>query len=260
MKHYLSVYKEFFKTSLAIATSYRLNFFLVVIMDLGFVLTTLAGVDFIFDHVQTIGPWGRDELLFFICFALTVDIFHMSFLSENFWMFSEDLKQGNLDFVLLKPVHAIFITFFKSIRASSFTNLILNWGILIYFGIQLGLTPLQWFFVPIFSIVSFALLAMVEITISCLMFWIIDGLGINFLRMQFQQLGRWPDFIYKKFFRLSFTFGVPMLLVNSAPVNILYGNDQAYYLSVYLIALTLSFIVMKRFWAFALEHYESASS
>ena len=85
MKNYLSVYKKFFETSLAEASSFRTSFFLIMVMDLTFYFVTLTSVSFIYDHVTTIGPWDKNQLLFFISFMLTMDHIHMVIVSENFW-------------------------------------------------------------------------------------------------------------------------------------------------------------------------------
>ena len=42
MKNYLQIYLEFFKTSLAEAGTYRINFFLLFILDIAFYLSSYA--------------------------------------------------------------------------------------------------------------------------------------------------------------------------------------------------------------------------
>lgn len=260
MRHYWEIYKEFFRTSFAQATSFRVNFVLLFLMDNISYLIAIGGVSFIFQHVSTLGSWNKDQLLFFISFMLVMDNLHMTLISENFWIFGDDLKQGKLDFVFLKPIHPIFIIFFASVRAGSFFSFPLAWGLLIYHGLALDLSFFQWSLVPVFIILGLTLQIVIEIIISTSMFWLIDGMGVNFLRMQFQQLARWPDFVFKKMFRRIFTFFIPILLIGSAPVNMLFGNDLLFYIPMYGLALSILFFVMLRLWKFAEKHYESASS
>jgi ABC-2 type transport system permease protein len=66
-------------------------------MDLFFYFSSFATVSFIFDHVETIGPWQRPQLMFFIAYMLTLDQLHMTLISESFWVFSRELKTGVLD-------------------------------------------------------------------------------------------------------------------------------------------------------------------
>ncbi len=259
-KHYLSVYKKFISTSVSEATSFRTSFILMIFMDIFFFLSAILTVDFIYDHVATIGSWKRPQLMFFISFMLTVDHLHMLLLSHNFWRFSDDLKSGNLDFTLLRPLSSIFIVFFRYFKPSSIPNSFISTGTLIYFGMQNGFGPTQWILLPFLVILAFILLALLEFIISCAMFWLVEGLGINFLRMQMQQLSRWPDFIYGYFTKKLLTFGVPVLLIGSGPVHFLLDINNWPYLLGMIIACIGCFYFLIFLWNRGLNHYDSASS
>lgn len=260
IKHYLSVYKRFIATSFAEAASFRLNFILLIVMDIVFYISALATVSFIYDHVSMIGPWNKSQLMFFVSFMLAVDHLHMVFLSESFWMLSTDIRTGNLDYILLKPVHSIFIVFFRYFRASSTLNVFITWATLIHFGIQANLSLLSWVALPFLVVMAFLLLAILEIIISTSMFWLTEGLGINFLRMQLQQLSRWPDYIYQRTVKKVFTIAFPILIIGSAPVRFLYDNKVYENLIILLVAIILSFFVLLKVWKVALDRYDSASS
>ena len=92
MKTYLKVYKKFFETSLAEASSFRTSFILIMFMDLIFYFTTLSSVSFIYDHVSTIGPWSKNQLMFFIAFMLTMDHLHMTSLVKTFGNYRQKLE------------------------------------------------------------------------------------------------------------------------------------------------------------------------
>lgn len=250
----------FTSTSFSLAMSFRLNFFLLIVMDLFFYFSSLATVSIIFDHVQTIGPWNKDQLMFFTSFMLCVDHLHMTLISESFWVFSRDLKTGNVDFILLRPIHSIFSIFFRHVRASSLCNIFIIWACLIYFGLKIDLPILSWICLPFLVILSFALLAILEIIISTSMFWMTEGMGINFLRMQMQNLSRWPDFIYSKLSRRVFKVFFPILLIGSAPVHFLLDHSSWIYLIYLIIAIVLSYLALITLWKIALRQYESASS
>jgi ABC-2 type transport system permease protein len=260
MKTYFEVYKKFFITSLAEASSFRTSFILIILMDIIFYLTTLSTVSFIYDHVSTIGPWNKDQLMFFIAFMLTMDHLHMTIVSENFWELSVKIRTGTLDFDLLRPLSSIFSVFFRYVRTSSLVNTPLVWGMLIYFGNKLNLTWAQWAVTPPLIILGFSLFVIIEFCLSVAMFWTIEGWGINFLRMQLQQLARWPHFIYSYFPRKILTLCLPILLVGSGPVNFIYDFSNTHLLMGALVALAVSALFLKYLWAFALTKYDSPSS
>ncbi len=259
LKRYGAIYREFVNNCFAAALTYRLHFILLIVMDLIFYFTILGSVEFLFQHLDKIGPWGRTEFMFFMSFMIAVEHLHMTFISENFWEFSYDIRTGRLDFILLKPVGALFIIFFRSMRPGTLLNGFFPWAYLIYFGSQLHLNALQWLALPLLVLLGLALLTSVEILISMSMFWIVESMGVNFFRMQLQQVARWPDFVYQYFAQKFFSYLVPVLLVGSAPVSFLITGDWTG-LSKMLGLLVICWGLIGFFWRKGLASYESASS
>lgn len=260
IRKYLSIYLSFLSQCFTEAMSYRVHFFLLMIMDLLFYLSVFGSVDFIFDHVKTIGPWGYQEFMFFISFIIAVDHLNMTFVSESFWNLSRDIRTGDLDFVLLKPVPTLFPIFFRFIRPGTLLNGIVPWSFLIYFGIKLNLSVTSWLLLPILTVSAFTLSTAIGILISMSMFWTIESFGINFLRMQLQQLSRWPDFIYQSMSRRFFSFVLPVLLIGSTPIKFLIDNRTWLDLLIMHAFIVLIFLVIHYLWKKGLASYESASS
>ena len=218
MKNYLSIYKEFFTTSLSEDLSFRSNFLLQCFMNINFFGVYFFTSIFIFDHVDQIGIWNREQFLFFLSFALLVDQLHYLVFSFNFWMFSDDVRLGSFDFTLLKPCPSLFITFFKRLATPGVFTVLIAFCLLVYFGLQAGLSLGMWLSLPLCLFLSLALLFGIEVLISIFNFFTIEGIGVNQARLQVQQLCRWPDFIYKNPTRLWL---IPLLAITSVPVRYL---------------------------------------
>ncbi|MAF79129.1 MAG: hypothetical protein CME60_13285, partial [Halobacteriovoraceae bacterium] len=104
------------------------------------------------------------------------------------------------------------------------------------------------------------LLVILEFILSTSMFWLTDGLGINFLRMQFQQLARWPNFIYQSLTRKVLSFVIPILLIGSGPVHFLIDHTH-YKLLLYMgVAVVVGLFILANLWKIGLRRYDSASS
>lgn len=260
IKHYLKVYEMFVSTSVSVATSFRTSFILMVFMDIFFNLSTLFTVSIIFDHVELVGTWNRERLMFFTSFMLVIDCFHMLFLSSGFWRFSDDLKSGNLDYTILRPVSSIFTVFFRYFKPSSVPDFFITVGLLIYYGMKINLQLIHWVLIPFLVIFSFILLALIEFIVSCAMFWVVEGLGVNFLRMQLQSISRMPDFIYNNFMKRLLTLCIPVLLVGSGPVMFLLDFNNWHYLVYMGISIVICFYILIFTWNRGLNHYDSASS
>ncbi|MGB0455062.1 MAG: ABC transporter permease [Bacteriovoracaceae bacterium] len=257
---YLEIYKQFVTTSTAQELSFRVNFCLIVLIDLVFMLTTFFTVDFLFDHVTQIGPWDRNQLLFYVAFMLTLDNIHTGMVTANFWMLSFNIKYGQMDYIFLKPVSTIFNSFFRYFRPSSVIGLFPSTGILIYYGIQCELTTLSWALIPLMLFLSLSLFVLIEFILASAMFWITEGNGVNFVRMSLQQIARWPEFVYSGIARKTLLVAIPILLIGSAPVSFLFDlKDYRLLLGMFAAMIVLS-VILKFVWTKAMNQYESASS
>ncbi|OGH00963.1 MAG: hypothetical protein A2600_03710 [Candidatus Lambdaproteobacteria bacterium RIFOXYD1_FULL_56_27] len=260
IKQYLSIYGSFFSTSFSAAMSFRGHFVLLILMDLVFYYTHLVSIDILYDHIQTIGIWDRQQLLFFASVMLAINQISMTLVSENYWIFPLSIRTGELDFSLIKPVNAVFLSFFRIIRPGSLINVCFTGPAVVYFGLQVGLSPLAWVCLPFAVVGGFLLQNAIEMFLSCAMFWMMDGTGINFIRVELQQLARWPDFVYPRLLRSSLTLVLPVLLIGSGPVRFLLDPTDGWPL-VWLVGfLGLFWLLLGFFWRLGLKAYESASS
>ncbi len=260
MKKYCRIYREFLSTSLAEAASFRLHFVLLIFMDLVFFATTLFSIEFLYNHVAEIGSFSREEFLFFAAYMLTLDQLHMAFISESFWVLSMDIRTGQLDFWLLRPANLYFSLFLRHIRIPSMVTLIAASIIMACFGNQVLTETWQWLILPVLLLCSLVLLVLTEILLCSSMFYVVEGTGINFLRLQIQTVSRWPDFIYKPQIRRIFTFVLPLVLIGSGPVHFLLNPQDLSYLCLMGLWIPVLILAIRFTWKRGLKHYESASS
>tara|TARA_Y100000031_G_scaffold132446_1_gene153534 strand:+ start:9 stop:803 length:795 start_codon:yes stop_codon:yes gene_type:complete len=258
--YYFGIYRHFFATSLSEETSYRLNFVLLVLMNVFSYVVLLSSIEVLYAHVENIGPWDRSQFLLFAAFMITIDSIHMTFISENFWELSENLRLGNFDFTLLKPADSMFTSYFRRQRPSVMVSIFVAVGLLIYYGQQANLQWWAWLVMPILIVMGLALQVSLEIILSCAMFRTIESFGINFLRLQLQNMSRWPEFIYPGSLRRLMLYGVPVLLIGSGPTHFLIDPTQWHWLVIMLIALVVNIWIARHLWRWGLRHYDSASS
>ena len=254
---YFSLYKEFFKTSLSKELSFRANFILQSLMNVSFIGVYFFTSLFIFDHIEHIGLWNKQEFLLFLSFVFAVDQTHYLIFSFNFWMFSDDVRLGQLDFYLLKPFPSLFIVLLKRLAIPGIFTVLLTYSLAIYFGIQLGLSFLMWLSLPLCLLLSLFLLLGLEVLISLFNFFTVEGGGINHARLQLQHLCRWPDFIYRDPARLWL---LPFLAITSIPVRYLLDVGYWSWLVIMFFGTAFLWLIVIFLWPKALSFYESPSS
>ena len=254
---YLSLYKEFFKTSFSEELSFRANFTLQSLMNVSFIGVYFFTSIFIFDHIERIGLWDETEFFLFLSFAFAVDQTHHLIFATNFWEFSEDIRLGRLDFHLLKPFPSLFTVLFRRLAVPVIFTVLLTYSMVIYFGIQVGLSFLVWLSLPLCLLLSLFLLLGIEMLISFFNFFTVDGSGINQARLQIQHFCLWPDFIYKNPARLWF---FPFLAITSIPVRWILDMTYWSWLVAMLFGVLLLWFLVLFLWPKALSFYESPSS
>ena len=254
---YVFLYREFFKTSLSRELSFRSNFLIQSLMNISFIAMYFFTSLFLFNHIEHIGPWNKTEFLFFIAFVFAVDQTHYLFFSFNFWEFSEDVLLGTLDFHLLKPFHSLFTVLFRTAAIPGIFTICVSYSLLIYFGILSDLNLLTWLSLPFCILLSVLFLLGIEVLISLLNFFTVEGMGINQLRLQVQHFCRWPDFIYKNPGRVWL---LPFLIINSIPVRWIFDFSYWSWMAWMFCGLIFLWSLVFFLWPKALSCYESPSS
>ena len=91
--------------------------------------------------------------------------------------------------------------------------------------------------------------------------WTVRAQGIVWGYYNLFNIARMPDAAFRGFFKVFFTFAVPMLLVANVPVKLLVQKLSSPLEMLLLFALSLvCFGVSEGIWRFSLRHYTSASS
>ena len=257
---YLAVLKQQFLNSLAKLMSFRVSFILTVLCDIAAFVTFYCTTDFIFLHVTSIGGWTREHFLFFIFWMQSVSCIHSAIAAPNFWNFATEVRNGNLDFRLLRPLGSLFDVFTAITRPISLLMLPVGIGFVIHYGIALHVSIWGWIASPFLWILSFVLLALLEILISMGLLWTNGGDGVNYIRIHMQQFERWPDFVYPRPVRLLFTRVLPFLAVGTFPVRAVLGSGEWWEIPFLVLMTVVVWRLIGKVWMLGLRRYESASS
>ena len=257
---YFRVFYQQSVNSVSRLMSFRTSFILTLLADLASFLTFYLSAELLFTHIEGLGSWRREEFMFFVFWVQCIMSLHMGLIAANFWNLSDEIRTGKLDFRLVRPLGSLFDVFTAYIRPISLVMLPLYGVALIYYGRLSELSLLSWCLLLPLLLLSFILLVLLEMIMSMAMFWTTTGDGINFIRMQSQQIQKWPDFMYPQTFRILFTRFIPILAVGSYSCRYLLNCGDWRDIVFMIGAIISCSVILSYLWRKGLQRYESASS
>jgi ABC-2 type transport system permease protein len=261
MKKYLMLYWAFFRASLSADLEFRANFTTKIITDVFWYAAQVLSFEMLFNFTDQIGTWDRAQMRVFLGVLFMVDAIYMVIFSSNLDSFSESVRKGNLDLLLVKPVDSQFMISLNRASTAHLGNLALAlawmvWAIYQFEGFQWWRLIWLTFTIPCGVLVFYSL----RFLFSAMAVIFTKADNLQHLWYHLYKLGMRPDNIYPgplKYFLLTL---VPVGFIGSVPSRLVLGNASPWMavacVAIAGICLTLS----KLFWRYCLKFYTSASS
>ncbi len=272
---YFRVLITFARNSLVRDMTYRTNFVIETISSMSWLAMNLAFYALIFRYSPSIGEgtgWEKYPFFAFLATALFVNSLMQTFFMTNMGEFSDLIRLGALDFVLLKPMDPQFLVSFPRIEWSSMGNFFLGFGLLGYSLFQLHYCPsatevvLYVFFIACGVAIYYSLM----VGLSATSVWLGRNLSLLDFWFYLTTFSRYPMEIYRGTWgtplRQTFTFVVPVLVAINVPARFIIrslrpetGDDWLYAAFAFFGAVA-SILVSRWVFKLALSSYRSASS
>ena len=262
-KRYARIYWALFKNSVVREMGFKANFILWIFVELLWFSLQLAFFSVIYQHTSHIGDWTEWEVVLLVGASHFIQQVFQAFFLTNCVEVSELIQTGKLDFMMLLPVNTRFILSLRKVDLGGFVNASTAVGVMMFALHRLDYTPTS------AQVAGFLGLCGVGITIhyslmfllATISFWTVRAQGIVWGYYSLFNLARMPDSAYRGFFKLFFTFVVPMVLVTNVPVKLLAGRLTDPATSLILIGVGIGCAVISELaWRYSLRRYTSASS
>jgi ABC-2 type transport system permease protein len=263
IRRYSRLWIAFFKQCLAKDMQYRLNFFLVFVMDIVWYAVNLGFFEVIYLNTDNIAGYGRNEVFFFMATLFVIDALDMTLFSSSLWVMNDLIRKGDFDLLLTKPIAPLFYASARDISLGSLFDSVFAFGLLAYVWASLAptvslldvaayLALLLCGLMTMYSIqVFFASLGFIFVNASTSLQW-----GFHYL----YQLAMKPEAIYKGLLRYVLMYLIPMIAIGSLPASmIIKGFDAQNFLLGVCTAVVCLYLTTKFFY-YGLSRYESASS
>ena len=109
LSRYLEVYRIQIKNNFVREAVYRTNFLTSVTVDMIWIAVEFSLFSVLYANVSTLAGWTREQVYFFLGIFFTSDALFTIFFQRNFWNFSDLVNKGELDILLTKPIHPLFL-------------------------------------------------------------------------------------------------------------------------------------------------------
>ena len=132
IRKYIKIYSLFLSTSIDSELEYKTN----VIIDFITAILSLVGSVFLltifFQNTDNIGGWNFEQALIIQGIYTILNGITNTWFNPNLTEIVKHIREGTLDFVLLKPIDSQFFISLKKINPSGFLEIILGFCLLLY--------------------------------------------------------------------------------------------------------------------------------
>ena len=262
LRKYVKIYKKFLHTSLASEFEYKTN----LIIDLITAILSLIGSIFLlsifFQNNGYIGGWKFEQALIIQGIYTILNGITNTWFNPNLTEIVKHIREGTLDFVLLKPIDSQFFISLKKINPSGFLEIVLGFFLLLYCirinQINLNLSFLILVFITI--ICSIGILYSLWFFISTTTIWFVKTWNATEVLRSFLYIGRFPLNSFSLSLRIFFSIFIPIAFITTIPSEVFLGLSQLWKIFLEIFVATIFIITSRKFWLFALKFYTSASS
>lgn len=240
---------------------YRSNFITMVIVDVIWMAVEMTLFTVIYANVPTLAGWTKPQVYFFLGIFFASDALFTTFFQRNFWNFSDLVNKAELDILLTKPVHPLFLALTRWINLTAIFNFCMGIGITIRFSEAAGFEGgVRWLALPFWLLVGLLSAILLRFAFSIWIFWTERSWALSRLYYQFFSFATKPDAIYPPAIRYLILTGLPFAFIGSVPARaLLHGLEAIEYLT--LAAVLATFLVANLWlWHRGLRRYQSASS
>lgn len=261
MEH-LRLFWLFVRTSIQNDTEYRADFFAQILVTLISIGAQFAAVGVIFYHTPELAGWSLPQVLTLLGVYNFMYGFIGAVIAPNMRQLLEDVRQGTLDFALLKPINSQFMVSVRQFVIWRMSDMLLGIGIAVYASFQLAhqISPLEALVFPLVLVCGAIIVYSFWLVLATTAFWFTRIDNIEMIFWNIFEAGRYPIDVYPLYIRRFLTFGVPLAFITTIPARALSGGLQTSTLVMAVLLAAAMALVSTWFWRMGLRRYGSASS
>tara|TARA_Y100001968_G_scaffold333927_1_gene401227 strand:+ start:16076 stop:16864 length:789 start_codon:yes stop_codon:yes gene_type:complete len=262
MKRHLKTLRTFWSTAIASQLEYQLNFIIEILAMIGTLTGSIFTLSLFFNQGQSLGGWTWKEALIIQGVYTFLDGITNTWLRPNLTEIVNYIREGTLDFVLLKPINSQFWVSFRTLSPSGLPEIFLGFTVIIWSLVNIGksISYSNILFFITMLLASVFILYSVWFLIAATSIWFVKTWNATEVLRALLASGRYPISAFPSTLRFVFIFIIPIGFLTTVPSEIILGKSGAIMVYLGIFVAFIFFTLSKVFWDFALSHYTSASS
>ena len=263
MNRYFTVLRIFWSTSIAAEMEYRANFVMAAFSSLVTLAGSLFTLHLFYRGGYELGGWPWHDALMVIAAYTVINGLREVLMDPNRIRITEHVREGTLDFVLLKPIDSQFWLSTWKIGLWGVPNVFFGIALAIYAATLMPEPPsvLGWLAGAYGIVLATLIIHSISYMLATTTIWFVKLMNITIAMQTLLEAGRYPIGAYPWAYQFFFTFVLPVALMTTVPAQAVTGRPEA---ATWLAATTgvtvVLFWLSRWFWRFALRSYTSASS
>jgi ABC-2 type transport system permease protein len=250
------------RLSIATSMQYRSNFVVDGFVSLLWTTLGLVPLFVAFRARPAMSGWTFDEALVVVAWFTLLKGLLDGAVSPSLLQVVDQIRQGTLDFVLLKPADSQFLVSTARFELWKGLDALAAIAVFVAAFVRLGRAPSASGLAVAAALLACATLVLysVWILVIAAAFWVVRLDNLAYLFSSLFDFARWPATMFKGVVRVIFTVVVPLAVLTTYPAEALLGR-LAPSTAAFSIAGSIAFAwLARRVWLFAIRRYTSASS
>ena len=262
MARYLRLFLIQLRTSLVLGMQYRWEFLIDGALSVFWAAAAVLPLWVFGAMPQHIPGWSYPELVVLFGWFILLKGILDGAVNPSLTAVVEHIRQGTLDFVLLKPADAQFLV--STAKFDPWKMVDAPTGLaMIAIGLRMvGRWPGagQIAGAALMLVAASLMLYALWIIVVSAAFWVVRLDNLSFLFMSIFDFARWPVSVFRGALRFVFTFVIPLAVMTNYPALALLGRLRPQVGAAVLAGALLFVAIARLVWLRAIGRYTSASS
>ena len=254
--------RRFWGTALASRLEYRVDMAVELLVMGGNLAGSLLVLSLLFRQGHGLGGWTWTQALVVLGVYTLLDGLATSLLRPNLSAIVSYVREGTLDFVLLKPIDSQFWVSTRTLAPAGLPEIATGLGLSCWAAARAGAqpSPVTLVLAPVLLLASTLIFYSIWFVLATTTIWFVKTANAAEVLRSALTAGRYPVSAYPPLLRSLLTTLIPVAFMTTVPAEALLGRVSGASVGFALLAAGLSLAISRAFWLHALRSYTSASS